>query len=340
MSSSTQPTDFVDLYTDLLNRIRADPSIAATVTQGKRYINIALMDMHLGTREKVPWAERTSVLITQQDYTTGTVSISRGATALTGVSTLWNTNNDFSVKNARVGGKIKINGPEVYEVSAVGSDTSITLDSKYSGADVAAGSSYTYFEDEYALASDFLRPVEQRSFTDDGEIELVDRKTFRRYFTRNSAPGRPKVATIFEKTFGSTTARVRKIVFAPPTDAFYSIPYSYITENLAVTSAGVEGVSLSADADEPIVPLQYRHIIVLHALKNWYRDKKNDPRSQIVSQEYTDAMLRLLGDHEIGSPTSSIVPRRSPYVRSASRPWRGPGSRRYDTNGAFDRLEI
>lgn len=340
MGATTQVTNFSDLYTDLLNRIRADTSASTTVSHAKRFINTALMDMHLGFREKVPWAERTAVLITQPDYTTGTVSISQGSTTLTGSSTAWTTNNAFGVANARAGGKIKVNGQEVYEVSAVGAATTITLGSKYVGDDVAAGSGYTYFEDEYALVSDFLRPVETRSFDSGGEIELVDRKTFRREFTRNNIPGRPLVATIIEKTFSGNSTPVRKIVLARPPDKAYSIPYSYVTTNLAVSSSGTEAVSLSADADEPIVPLPYRHIIVLHALKNWYRDKKNDARAQLVAQEYTDAMIRLAQDHEIGSPRSALVPLTASYKRAARRPWRGPGTGRYQTNGEFDRFEI
>ena len=341
MSSTTQPTTFSDLYTDLLNRMRADTT-SGTTTEGhaKRAINGALMDMHIGFREKFPWAERTAQLITQQDYTTGTISISQGSTTLTGSSTVWTTNNAFGVANARAGGKIQINGQEIYEVSSVGGATTITLTSKYVGADVAAGSSYKYFEDEYALASDFLRPVEVNSFDLDASIELVDRKTFRREFVRNNTPGRPTVATIVDKAFGASTARSRKIIFARPPGDFYLIPYSYITTNLAVASNGTEAVSLSADTDEPIVPLQYRHIIVLHALKNWYRDKKNDPRSQVVASEYTDAMIRLAQDGEIGSPRSSIEPRNRQYKNAARRPWRGLGSRPYQTNGEFDRLEI
>lgn len=341
MSATTQPTDFSDLYTDLLNRIRADTtSGSATVTHAKRWINIALIDMHIGFREKVPWAERTARLLTQPEYTTGTVSINQGSTTLTGSSTEWATDNDFSVDNARVGGKIQINGQEIYTVDAVGSDTSITLADKYVGADVAAGSSYVYFEDEYDLASDFLRPLDIESFDLDGEIELVDRRTFRQNFVRNNIRGRPTMAAIVDKNFASNTTRVRKIVFTRAPEKAYLVPYAYVTANLAVNSSGTEAVSLSADSDEPIVPLHYRHIIVLHALKNWYRDKKNDPRATIVAQEYTDAMVRLAQDGEIGSPRSSFQPRIGGYKAVARRPWRGVGSRRYQTSGEFDRMEI
>ncbi len=54
MSSTSQVTTFEDLYTDLMNRVRVTTSVAATLEQAKRYINIALQDIHLGFDYKLP----------------------------------------------------------------------------------------------------------------------------------------------------------------------------------------------------------------------------------------------------------------------------------------------
>src|SRR3990172_5195932 len=110
MSSTSQLTTFSDLYTDLQNRVRVTTGITATETQAKRYINIALQDIHLAFDYKLPWAERRGVLRTHAPYSTGTVSVSVGGTALTGASTLWNTANDYGENNMRVGGKLKLAG--------------------------------------------------------------------------------------------------------------------------------------------------------------------------------------------------------------------------------------
>ena len=91
MSSTSQVTTFADLYTDLQNRVRVTTSVTATENQAKRYINIALQDMHLGFDYTFPWAERSGRLITQPQYTTGTVTATIGSTAITGTSTTWNT---------------------------------------------------------------------------------------------------------------------------------------------------------------------------------------------------------------------------------------------------------
>lgn len=339
MATNTIVTTFSDLYGDLIDRVREATGVTATQTIAKRFINTALHDMHIGFAEKVPWAERRGILITQAPYTTGTVTISKGSTSLTGSSTAWNTNNSFGVANMRAGGKIVINGTlEVYEISAVGSDTGATLASRYVGADVTDGT-YTYFEDEYALASDFLRPVDTRSFDDNRSIDILSRTDFRRRFARNAVTGSLIACCFQDAPFNGNTTPVRKIRFARPPDQAYSVPYSYITSNLAVTSAGVAQAQLSADADEPIVPLRFRPAIVYHALYHWYRDRKDDTRSQEAKAEYTDLMLRMGADQEVGAPRPRLQPRTGGYRARARRPWGGAGTRRYDVGGSFDRME-
>jgi hypothetical protein len=338
MASTTQYTDFSDLFTGLLNATRNDTGSSATVVQAKRYIG--LHDMHVGFGEKFPWSERRSVLITHPAYSEGTLSVATGDTALTGVSTAWNTANDFGVANLRAGGKVRIaGGNEVYEVASVTNDTSATLASDYVPSSDASGASYVYFEDEYALASDFLRPIDQRRLTDGpNPIEIVGRREFRARFPRNGVTGRPWVATIIDIEFsGSTTPRRRLVLHQPP-DKAYQIPYSYVTSSLAVSAAGAAQADLSADADEPIVPIRYRHAIVLWALYHWYRDKKDDTRSAEARGEYTDLMIRIAADTEIGAQRASIAPRVASYRARARRPYsRGGG--RYDLDGRFDRLE-
>src|SRR5258706_301059 len=77
-------------------------------------------------------------------------------TTVTGSSTLWNTAvTGMGFNNARVGGKMRFDTTDVYTVSTVGSDTAITLASRYIGDSALSGSTYSYFEDEYALAADY-----------------------------------------------------------------------------------------------------------------------------------------------------------------------------------------
>lgn len=338
MSATTQVTTFSDLYTDLQNRVRLQTSVTATENQAKRYINIALQDIHMGFGEKLPWCERTAVLRTRASYTTGTVSITNGSTTLTGASTVWTTTDAYGIANARAGGKINLGDNNIYEVSSVDSATSITLTQRYVGSTLAAGSSYTYFEDEYALASDFLRPMDMQVFSDVFDIDLVDRRTFRRAFPRNYLLGQPVVATIVDRAPSGNATPRRRVVFHKPPNEVLLIPYAYVTSYVGVSDAGVQATALSADTDEPLMPLRYRHIIVIHALYNWYRDKKDDVRSQEVKAEFVDLMNRMTGDHETGTNLVRLRPRVGVYMENARRPWGGPVSGRWTVGGAFDEL--
>lgn len=338
MSTSQQVTTFADLYTALENAVRVSTGATATETQAKRAINMALHDMHLGTDYKFPWAERRAIIRTQDDYTTGTVTTTKGSTAVVGVSTLWNTNNAFTVKNARANGKIVFSGSRTpYGVQTVTDDTNIVLAEKFTETSLSAAT-YTYYEDEYDLAADFLRPIDMQRFSLEASVDLISRTEFRRRFPVNSTLGRPSVATILDFAPSGSTAPVRRVKFASPPNDFYQIPYTYVTAYLAVSSAGVAAANLSADTDEPIVPLRYRHAILYHALAAWYRDKKDDTRSQEAKSEYVDVMTRIMADTEVGSTRPQLRPRVSSYVRSAKSPYSRGGSRGRFDMGHFDEM--
>ena len=341
MSTSDAPKTFSDLYTALLNRLRADSGNSATLAQAKQYIGLALMNMHLGYGEKFPWAERSATILTHDDYATGTVSVSIGSTTVTGVSTLWTTTNSYGVANVRAGGKIVFAGEQnVYEVASVEAAGSLTLATRYIGDAALSAETYVYFEDEYDLAADFLKPIDVQTFDTVGEIELISRTDFRRMFPRVNTVGKSVCAAIFDRApSGNTTPRRRVRLYRPP-DRTFMIPYAYVTKYLVTSSAGAAQETFSADADEPIIPYMYRHGIVLQALSDWYRDKKDDARSGEVNAAFTDFILRITADGDIGQPRMKIQPRLGSYRRAASRPWSGSGrGRRYDSGGAFDRLE-
>jgi len=337
MGVATQVTDFSDLMDDLQGRARVTAGVTAVENVAKRLINNALQRIHIGNGEKFPWAERRATLITQPQYTTGTITATIGSTTVTGASTAWNTNNSYGVANMRAGGKIVIaGGMDVYEISAVASDTSATLKSKFVPATVTAGT-YLYFEDEYALSADFLRPIDIQFFDQRREIPIIGRREFRRMHPRSNVTGKPLVATIFDQPFASDTTPVRSVVFWKPPDVAYLIPYHFVTNKLAVTAAGVESTSLVSDTDEPIVPLQYRQLIVLEALYNWYRDKQDDTRSKEVKADYDIMLNDIEGDVEIGASRPQFRPMMSPYKRAARRPYNSSVGR-FTVGDRFDEI--
>lgn len=327
------------MYGDLTNRIRAQTGSSGPQDVMKRYINIALQDIHIGAKEKMPWAERTATLITQPSYTTGTVSIAQGSTTLTGTGTAWATANAFGANNARTTGKLQLNaGLETYEIAAVGGNTSITLASRFTQS-ALTDADYVYSEDEYDLASDFLRPSDPafQFFDSKNTITLADRNEFRNRFFSNRVPGKPKACTIIDRPPSGDVNPIRRVRFDRPTDQAYSIPYTYITSKLVVSSAGAAQEEFSADADEPLLPLPYRHIIVAKALYWAYRDRRDDRRSNEANQDFIDLWLRMVGDTQGGRSRPRMAVRMGPYARNARRPMSGfsPG---VTAGTAFDEL--
>jgi hypothetical protein len=338
VSSTSQVTDFSDLYTNLQLRVREETGVTASTNRAKQFINIALQDMHIGFREGMTWCERKATLITQPSYTTGTVTISQGSTTLTGASTAWTTTNAFGIANARANGKIVIAGaPEIYTVSSVGGPTTITLSSKFIPSDVS-GETYVYFEDEYDLASDFLRPYDWQYFDQNRSIPLIGRREFRFRYPRNNVVGTPRVGTIFDYGPSGNTTPIRRLgLWQPPSDA-QMITYNYITSNLATDSTGTAQLGLSADTDEPIVPIQYRHVIVYHALYHYYKDIRDDNRAVLAKRDYDELLGRIVGDTEIGRSRPQFRPKVASYVSSASRPYSRGRGRHYTTGNTFDEI--
>lgn len=337
MSVTTQVITFSDIYTEILNKMKQPTNVTAITAQAKRYANTAIGDMILGFEYKLPFLERSSILTLQTPYTTGTVSISAGSTTLTGVSTVWTTTNTYGVANARVGGKILLAGTsDIYTVTAVGGAGTITLNTRYVGTTLAAGTTYTYFEDTYDLATDFLKPVNARLFSTALMIDIIGRHDFQRRFPRPRISGKPTLCTILDSGYSGSTTMVKQIQFASYPNTTLLVPYAYITSNLGVSSVGVEQASMTADTDEPILPLRYRNGIVLQAIATWYRDKKDDARAMSADADYKTLIGRLVGDLDIGSTVvAQVQPRTGMYTSYARKPYNG-SSKRYSHNNSFD----
>lgn len=324
--------------------MRADTTASsASETIAKRYCNIALHDIHIG--QNWPHAERAGVIVTRPAYETGDVSILASArTTLVGGGTLWNTAvTGMGFNNLNAGySKIRLNGQEVYKVSAVASDTSATLQSRYvENVDTAstyalAYGGYVSYQDEYPLAADFFRLVDARQFSDVMNIPVLGSQEFYRRYPRNAVRGgAPEKCTIIELGPDSSTDWQPRVVFFPYPMTSYQIPYRYVTRYLAVSSTGTQKTEMTSDTDEPIIPVRYRHILLSYASFLWYRDQKDDSRSQEAYQEYVDGVKRFAGDSSPQRDRPRFIPA---HVRRGPAFARGRGSRYTTDPDAWDTL--
>lgn len=74
---------------------------------------------------------------TNANYTTGTISITNGSATITGSGTSWNT-----TSNVELGEYIRLPDTKWYRITAIGSNTSMTIETEYTGS-TQSGQSYT-----------------------------------------------------------------------------------------------------------------------------------------------------------------------------------------------------
>ena len=317
--------DFADIYLDTMNRFGIATTNTTVLTKVKRLINQGLRDWSI----QRPWPilMRRAELRTFPDYSTGTVTVTQGSATLTGASTLWNTNNAWTEKNVQATFKFQRTADsEIYEVSSVGSDTAITLLSKYTKA-TAAAAAYNIWQDEYALASDFDRPVVSRQLFNDIALRPLGFREWRARFSNANDVGKPLYYTL-----GRNRSGLVRLFLWPAPDRAMILPYEYITSNLAQAS-GVDQAELSGDTDTPNIPMKYRHMLVHYAVAQYYRDYKDDARYVQSMEQYNDLVRRMANDFELADGMPRLAPDCSKYT------WkRKPSPTEWDLGSWFEIL--
>lgn len=105
----------------------------------------------LSTSNFIDWTESNGTLLlvdgssriqkyrgsTNANYTTGTITATNASTTITGSSTVWNTST-----NAAAGEYIKLPDGKWYKITAIASDTSLTIETAYQGT-TQSGQTYT-----------------------------------------------------------------------------------------------------------------------------------------------------------------------------------------------------
>jgi hypothetical protein len=340
MAASDAPATLAELQTDFLEGLKEATGVTAITTLATRYLNRALQDFY---RERWPWAERRTTLTTHPGYSDGTVSIALATrTTVTGASTLWNTAvTGYSFKNVNAGGKLTFAGAsDPYVVSAVGGDTALTLQDNYVGTAALSGATYQYYEDEYALASDFDDVIDARYFTDDRTIPLIGPQEFYRRYARNTVRQAPKVATLIQLGPSGSVALRPRVLLGPAPDRTYILPYRYYTTNLAISSTGVGAANLSAATDQPITPLKYRAAHVYRALQFWTGERKGfEAATAYFKGLAEEVVLRARQSRGPADDRPSLRPIMAPYIQAARSPYALRGARRSSGGTRWDQLE-
>lgn len=269
MSNYTFSSDLVD---DILFRA-GEPTDGTSNFESValQYLNRAYRALWMGGGEFLDgnnqnwwWLRKDppGTLTLQPSISTGSVNVTNNSTSITFSS---------APASSVAGYFFRVTGEEdVFRISAhTGGAASATLDSVYTGT-TAATASYKLMKMEYDLASDVLRviaPMRTRLYRD-GFIYGIDLGAMEQkwplHLAEASVPtefAHIKEQKIRFNRFGSDTA-----------GELIRVEYDYLYKPADLTNSGSE---------EPVVPLQYRHLLSDMALVMLFIDK-NDDRATIV----------------------------------------------------------
>jgi hypothetical protein len=236
--ASTIP--FTELWERLLTMGRVD------VPNNEDYAKGLINDTYTRTLPRIAdWDPlvKESYLTMATYYNTGTATVAAGATAVTGVGTTWT-----SGMLATDGYKIKFSGNDnVYDFTYVGA-TSGTISPALSQATSITTGAYTIFKDEYQLASDFNRFLQNGSIYiySGGRINNVvmeyPRDKFREEFSPEATD--PIQRAMLTRTHSTTGYRLVRV--NPPPKKAYVYPYEYIQTVTPMTDYSVETVTVTS----------------------------------------------------------------------------------------------
>ena len=203
------------------------------------------------------------------------------------------------------------NNADMFLVSShtAGTDA-VTLDSVYTGENGSV--SWTAWKTDYALATDLLYLVGPLRISREGidEIQLISETDFQRLYPFHTLDwGVPNKFCFV----GQRTVRFNAGGGQDSTDLI-RVDYSYVDEPADLTDSG---------AEEPLVPLQYRHVLADWGTSMLLADKDDDRAAYFLqaAQRGVAAMSKEQRRRyaRSGRDFARIMPRRPPVLRNELR---------------------
>jgi hypothetical protein len=290
---------FEDLYLAALRRVKGDSADAATLAVMKESISTRYRT--ICSRKKWKWLRVTDrSLKLNAAYTTGTISIANGSRTVTGLGTAWaSTHRNWWL--------LPEGTDTSYRVIAVGSATSLTIASPLVESAIVA-KTYKLYEGEIALFPncediDDLRIDGGRVIEPRGPAEIG--RLRRQYPTRTGAP---ELYSIEGRS-----------VFSGPILADFVLGYDYLGSGLTKAMTFFPHIpdddytiqvafkqkapSLIAASDEPLLPIEHRHILLYYSLADWYMKDRQDATGRyyegLASSELKEMAIKYLDTDDV-----------------------------------------
>lgn len=272
-------------FSDLQNRVAQETGMDLTADSAivSAWINGAYQ--HISGLYNWPWLIKTGTIQTVADITTGTVSVSAGATALTFSSgPAVSVANDYWIQFTT--------SADWYPISAhTAASTSATISVPYVGTS-SYNSTYVLRKIFYSFPSDLDRIDEIRQAITKQKLEYIDYRTFHRYIADPTASYTP----IYYSMIGLDSLNAWRIGLYPTPNAVINLQllyYQKITE-------------LSASTDLPLIPNKWHNVLVWGALAMYGHDFIDDTRVKTAMARYEEGVSEMTA-HYNAAPDQRLV---------------------------------
>ena len=284
-------TTFQNIYEDIRTRAKQKSSNDSIA---KGFVN----DHYKRIANKREWRWLYKIgypLSATAKYETGTVSVTEGSSTVTGASTIWTS--------AMVGRKFKLTGfDEVYNILSINTGTQTLVlgrhstESEFNG-DTETGASYTIFEDEISLPSDCDYIINLKQYRSPKRLDYVAgirKSNTDKMFYNNNDP--------LSWTYGEYDSSGYKTIVLNPN------PYRDVLLELDYKKLITE---LSEDADEPLIPEQYRYLLKMFGYAEMLK--------YLDDQRYAGELQRAEYDLNIWMKKESVYDDKFKFVPAINR---------------------
>lgn len=272
---------FLTLQQELAAELRMNLSDSEHATLIKRWLNLADDEIH--SRYDWSWKFDREIVQTIADKTAGTVAISASGQTVTGTSTAF--------VSADVGKFIQFSSSnDWYKVTAVASATELTIEKPYVGSSALSAGTYKLRQVFYSLSSSVEKVLSARQTVTPAKLELVHYRAFDRLRPDQTSSGNPLVYVIW----GYDSSNNWTFTLDPSPDSVMNVEVRFKKKR----------TDMSADADNPSTPEQWKNVLLDFGLVRGYEYVKpgiNDPSDKRSEQALARAergVERMVADAE------------------------------------------
>lgn len=245
------------------------------------------------------WLFQTVDVNLDEPYETGAVDLVNGSGTVTGVGTLFSSNelpNAILIPTAR---------NERYAIESVESDTSLTLEGEYAGDDVD-GAGYRIVKPMLTLPGD-CEHVQSAVVGGVGKLVPIGRQEMSLKVAGDpSRVGPPHWFT----EVGRRSDGVRIIMVYPSPDRKYVVALNY----------GVNIQKLEdAEDNFPLIPDRHRVVLYYGALAEMYRYLSEPEKASTAERDFQMAQLAMQNDSQLTDSKFTLQPKRNYRNRRAGR---------------------